>query len=137
VHAQLFDRFKGPDFNTGKKDSNVFAVRQYRVDVRNNIGGNRHGDDSTVEATRQLVLRVRPVADTWNPSDYFTIYSVCEYEGDPKTDEVKKYTDGELQLYATDEAVKTLIGDPEGVVEASKTALTRVFFGSDSDTQTP
>lgn len=126
VTEQLFKRFKGPSFNVAGKDGG-FHIGNHLVSVKNNISGNWHVDDETVKAARQVVIRVEPISDTWNPEDCFTVYSVCEYEGDPKTNEIKTFTDGELQLYPTDKPPKTLIGAPDGVVDAAKQALTRVF----------
>ena len=136
VQKQLFKRFKGPDFNVTGKDPE-FEVGIYRLSLRDNIIGNWHVDDTTESAERQLLLRVRPVTDTGNPSDYFTVYSLCEYEGCPTTNSIERYTDGVLQFYPTDEIVATLIVDPTGVVDSAKQALTRVLFGSTSTEQTP
>ncbi len=137
VKDQLFQRFKGPSFNVAGNDGG-FHIGNYHVSVKNNISGNWHIDDTTQLAQRQVVVRVKPVADTQSPEDYFTVFTVCQYEGDPKTYEINRFTDGELQLYETDKPQKTLIGDPDGVVDAAKQALTRVFSsGLRVDGQSP
>ncbi len=126
VKDQLFQRFKGPGFNVTGNDGG-FHIGHYLVSVKTNISGNWPIDDTTQKAQRQVVVRVKPLADTWSPEDYFTVFTVCQYEGDPKTDEIKRFTDGELQLYETDKPQKTLIGDQDGVVDTAKQALMRVF----------
>lgn len=136
VKDQLFDRFKGPSFNIAGRDGG-FRIGDHIVSVRNNISGNWHVDDITEKASRQVVVRVQPITDTGNPQDYFMVHTVCEYEGDPKTDEIKGFTDGELQFHATDKPPKTLVADSRGAVNAAKKALKRVFSSGQRSGESP
>lgn len=129
VKEQLFARFKGPNFNVSGNDG-VFVIGRHKVAVRQNVDGNRYVDDTSSAACRQMVLEIRPLVETFDLRDYFTIFSTCDYQGNPSTNTVDAYRDGELNYYPDSMTGKTLLTDPRGVVDIAKQALTNVFAGS-------